>query len=200
MKQLTIKISFRYILSLLMLCLIQTALWAQESGSGASEGGGTSTTTSKTSITTTTESWYTSPWVWVAGAAVFILLLVALFTTISITKVSAQGGQQQDPAVMAQRYKDRVKPQLIEKTKLTDALAEKVLDIQLASRQQMRGLRDLSEDDRKKKVEEIDAELKKQFKAIPLNDDQLKAVNEFFEEMRKNQPQRQGGNGNRNGN
>jgi hypothetical protein len=28
--------------------------------------------------TTTTTHWYASPWVWVIGAAVFILLLVAL--------------------------------------------------------------------------------------------------------------------------
>ena len=29
-------------------------------------------------ITTTNEAWYASPWVWVVGAALFILLLVAL--------------------------------------------------------------------------------------------------------------------------
>ncbi len=29
-------------------------------------------------INTKDESWYASPWVWVVGAAVFILLLVAL--------------------------------------------------------------------------------------------------------------------------
>ena len=28
--------------------------------------------------TTTTTHWYSSPWVWVIGAAIFILLLVAL--------------------------------------------------------------------------------------------------------------------------
>lgn len=33
----------------------------------------------KTTTTTTTSSnWYASPWVWIVGAAVFILLLVAL--------------------------------------------------------------------------------------------------------------------------
>lgn len=31
-----------------------------------------------TSSTTTTTTWYTQPWVWVVGAAVFILLLVAI--------------------------------------------------------------------------------------------------------------------------
>lgn len=123
-----------------------------------------------------------------------ILFLLALITTIGISQVSAQGGG--DPAQMAQRYKERVKPQLLEKVKLTDAQAEKVLDIQLASRQQTRGLRDLSEDDRKKKMDEIQADIDKQYKAIPLTEDQVKAVHAFFEEMRKNT---QGGQGRGNG-
>ena len=126
-----------------------------------------------------------------------LLFLVALFTTICITNASAQGGG--DPAAMAARYKDRVKPELVEKVKLTEAQAEKVCDIQLASRQGTRGLRDLSEDDRKKKMDEIQTETQKQYKAIPLTEEQIKAVNAFFEEMRKNQQNRQSG-GNRNGN
>jgi hypothetical protein len=48
--------------------LIGTVLYAQETKSvdiniNKDDGGGT---------------WYTSPWVWIVGAAVFILLLVAL--------------------------------------------------------------------------------------------------------------------------
>lgn len=128
-----------------------------------------------------------------------LLVLVAVFTTVLITNANAQQGGGQgnfDPAQMAQRYKDRVKPQLIEKTKLTDAQADKVCDIQIASRQQMRGLRDLSEDDRKKKMDDIQADINKQYKAIPLSDDQIKSVNDFFEEMRKQmQQQRQNGGG-----
>jgi len=131
-----------------------------------------------------------------------LLVLVAVFTTVLVSNANAQQGNGNfDPAQMAQRYKERVKPQLIEKVKLTDAQAEKVCDIQLASRQQMRGLRDLSEDDRKKKMEEIQAENNKQYKAIPLTDDQIKSVNDFFEEMRKQmQQQRQNGGGNGGGN
>ncbi|MGZ3938522.1 MAG: hypothetical protein ACXVLT_07525 [Flavisolibacter sp.] len=130
-----------------------------------------------------------------------LLVLVAVFTTVLVSNVNAQQGNGNfDPAQMAQRYKERVKPQLIEKVKLTDAQAEKVCDIQLASRQQMRGLRDLSEDDRKKKIEEIQADNNKQYKAIPLTDDQIKSVNDFFDEMRKQmQQQRQNGGGNNGG-
>ena len=125
-----------------------------------------------------------------------LLVLVAFLTNICITQASAQGGG--DPAAMAQRYKERVKPQLLEKVKISDAEAEKFIDIQLGSRQQMRGLRDLSEEDRKKKMDEMQADQLKQYKAIPLTDDQVKAVQSFFEEMRKNmQQQRQnGGQGN----
>jgi Spy/CpxP family protein refolding chaperone len=129
-----------------------------------------------------------------------LLVLVAVFTTVLLSNANAQQGNGNfDPAQMAQRYKERVKPQLIEKVKLTDAQAEKVCDIQLASRQQMRGLRDLSEDDRKKKIEEIQADNNKQYKAIPLTDDQIKAVNDFMDEMRKQmQQQRQNGGGGNN--
>ena len=88
-----------------------------------------------------------------------LLVLVAVFTTVLVSNVNAQQGNGNfDPAQMAQRYKERVKPQLVEKVKLTDAQAEKVCDIQLASRQQMRGMRDMSQEDRKKKMDEIQAE------------------------------------------
>ncbi|HEY6957001.1 MAG TPA: hypothetical protein VI385_17235 [Flavisolibacter sp.] len=129
-----------------------------------------------------------------------LLVLVAVFTTVLVSNVNAQQGNGNfDPAQMAQRYKERVKPQLVEKVKLTDAQAEKVCDIQLASRQQMRGMRDLSQEDRKKKMDEIQADNNKQFKAIPLTDDQIKAVNDFFDEMRKQmQQQRQNGGGGNN--
>ena len=68
-------ITLKTFVTFLLFCLIETALLAQDSSSGST------TKTSKTSIKVSSEqseNWYTSPWVWVAGAAVFILLLVAL--------------------------------------------------------------------------------------------------------------------------
>ncbi|HEX2606269.1 MAG TPA: hypothetical protein VHK91_02775 [Flavisolibacter sp.] len=41
----------------------------------AQDGGGKSV---DVNINTKSDNWYASPWVWVVGAAVFILLLVAL--------------------------------------------------------------------------------------------------------------------------
>jgi len=107
------------------------------------------------------------------------LITLAFFALLcSITSVHAQGGGgQMDPAQMLEMMKQRIKPQLIEKTKLTDAQADKVLEIQLWSQGEMRGMRELSEEER--------AEKTKKFKAIPLTDDQIKAVNDFYEEMRK---------------
>ena len=127
-----------------------------------------------------------------------LFLLIALFTTVYVTKANAQQGGG-DPAAMMQRYKDRVKPQLVEKTKITDVQADKVIEIMFNSRSKMRGLRDLSEDDRKKQLEQIQADQNKEYKAIPLTDDQIKAVNDFFEEQRKQmqqQRQQNGGGGN----
>lgn len=75
MKQLVQSFNLKQIVALTFLCLVQVLVWAQEDGGNS----GTSTTTTKTSVKITEDTtWYTAPWVWVVGAAVFILLLVAL--------------------------------------------------------------------------------------------------------------------------
>jgi hypothetical protein len=54
---------------------VQTVLWAQEGNTESSS----TTSSTKVSITEETSTeWYTNPIVWIIGAAVFILLLVAL--------------------------------------------------------------------------------------------------------------------------
>ncbi len=124
------------------------------------------------------------------------LMLTLLVAAIGTTTVQAQGGGgNADPAAMMARMKERLKPQLIEKVKLTDAQADKVVEINFESMRERRGLRDLSEDDRKKKTAELDADRDKKLAAIPLTAEQVKSVNDFFEEMRRNNPQRNGGGG-----
>lgn len=126
-----------------------------------------------------------------------LILMLVLFTAVATINVQAQGGQGGDPAAMLARMKERMKPQLIEKTKLTDAQADKVIEINFEARSQMRGMRDLSEEDRKKKMDEVRATTDKKYKEMPLTDDQIKAVNDFYDEWRKNmQQQRNGGGGN----
>jgi hypothetical protein len=55
-------------LLVLFLSLLQTIVWAQDDG-GADV---------NVKISKDGGSWYTQPWVWIVGGAVFILLLVAL--------------------------------------------------------------------------------------------------------------------------
>jgi hypothetical protein len=72
MKQIIRTYGFKAFMTLMMVNLMSLVVMAQDSG------GGTTTTTTATKSTSSETVWYTSPWVWVAGAAVFILLLVAL--------------------------------------------------------------------------------------------------------------------------
>lgn len=62
-----ISTSFKNLLALLMLCLVQTMAFAQDK---------------KVDVDITTDKgggdWYAQPWVWIVGGAVFLLLLVAL--------------------------------------------------------------------------------------------------------------------------
>lgn len=128
-----------------------------------------------------------------------IIALLTIVGCIAATNLMAQGGggfgggQQMDPAQMLEMMKQRVKPQLMEKTKLSDSEADKVLEIQLWAQAQNRGLRDLSEEERAAKRKETADERKKKLKAVPLTDDQIKAVDDFYEEMTRNRPQRGGG-------
>lgn len=70
MKTLLKPMHLKMMLFSVVFAAIQTILWAQES---------TTTTTEKVDVSVQrSENWYASPWVWVIGAAVFILLLVAL--------------------------------------------------------------------------------------------------------------------------
>jgi hypothetical protein len=70
MKQLSFSLRSAFLFS--FICIFQTLLLAQDSTT-------TSTTTSSTKVSIEEGTdWYTSPWIWVAGAAVFILLLIAL--------------------------------------------------------------------------------------------------------------------------
>jgi ribosomal protein L29 len=130
-----------------------------------------------------------------------LFVMAALFTAL-VTTASAQGGGQggMTPEQRAERQK-QVKTELVAKAKITEAEADKVMQIQADSRAGLRGLRDMSQEDRQKKMDEVKAENTKKFKAIPLTDDQVKAVDAFYDEQIKKMMNRGGGNGgNGNGN
>ena len=125
-----------------------------------------------------------------------MILLAALIVAIGSFQANAQQGGG-DPAQREAMMKE-MKAQLVEKAKITEEQADKVMEINRGNREKMRGFRDLSEDERAKKLEEINAENTKKYKEIPLTDDQVKAVNEYFAERRKNM-QKKSGNGGGNG-
>ncbi len=56
---------FKISVTALMLCFFSTTLLAQDAGINVK-------------ITNSETTWYTQPWIWIVGGAVFILLLVAL--------------------------------------------------------------------------------------------------------------------------
>lgn len=122
----------------------------------------------------------------------FAVLTLVFFC--GFTSVIAQPPSGGDPAAMKERMKERVKPQLIESAKITDAEADKVIDIYFDAQQEQRKLRDLGEDERKAKGKEIADARDKKLKAIPLSDEKVKAVNSFYEEMMKRRMQGGGGN------
>jgi hypothetical protein len=128
-----------------------------------------------------------------------LFFLVVLFTMVYSTKVVAQQNGDRDPAAMMQRMKERIKPSLIEKTKLTDAQADKVIEINFSNQRKRRDIRmdqTLTDEERTKKNAELLEAQNASLKAIPLTDDQVKDVNTFFEEMRKEQMQRRQNSGN----
>lgn len=73
MKPSLVVFKMKYWVTLLVFTLIQTVLFAQTET--------TESSSSTTKVTITEEAgsdWYTQPWVWIVGAAVFLLLLIAL--------------------------------------------------------------------------------------------------------------------------
>lgn len=129
-----------------------------------------------------------------------LFFLAALFTAmLATTTASAQGGPGGDPQQFRQRMMERMKPMLIEKTHLSDTEAEKVLDIYAATMPQRREIRmdgGMSDDDKKKKMDAINEEMSKKYKAIPLTDEQVKSVDEFFKSMPNRRNGQGGGNNN----
>src|SRR6187431_3470714 len=111
------------------------------------------------------------------------LLLTLIFSAVISTATYAQLAQQApDPAVMLQQMKDKIRPQMVEKTGLTDALADKVIEINFEMRMAASKLGDLSEGDRTAKIQELKAAKEKKFSEF-LTPEQIKAVKDFYENM-----------------
>ena len=118
------------------------------------------------------------------------LFLTLIFGAIISTNIYAQAG---DPPSLLQQTKDKVKPQMVEQTGLTDAQADRVIEINFEMRESMRAFVNLNDADRAKKVAELKADRDKKYSEIPLTAEQIAAVKTFYENMGKNMPPK-GGN------
>ena len=126
------------------------------------------------------------------------LFLTLIFSAVMSTAIYAQppqtaqpAQQAPDPAAMLQQMKDKIRPQMVEKTGLTDAQADKVIELNFEMRMAASALKDLSEADRTAKIAELKAAKEKKFTEF-LTADQIKAVKTFYEDMGKNAPQKPG--------
>ena len=126
----------------------------------------------------------------------FLFLTLILSAMISTT-ISAQAGDPPpqpapDPAAMLQQMKEKISPQMVEKTGLTKAQADKVIEINFEMRMAASALRDLNEADRSKKIAELKADRDKKLSEIPLTTEQIASVKSFYENMGKNAPPKSG--------
>ena len=112
------------------------------------------------------------------------LFLTLLFGAILSTTVNAQPASE--PPTVLQQMKEKQRPGLVEKVGLTEAQADKVIELNYEMRMQAsRELKDLNEADRPKKMAELKAAKEKKFAEF-LTPEQIKAMNTYYEEMGKN--------------
>jgi hypothetical protein len=122
-----------------------------------------------------------------------LLFLSLLSTAIISTSLHAQSAPQAqakpDQSVMLQQMKEKQAPGLIEKAGLTAEQANKLIEINFEMRMAASGLSNLSEADRSAKIAELKAAKEKKISDF-LTPDQIKAVNTYYDEMKKNMPKK----------
>lgn len=119
-----------------------------------------------------------------------LLFLGLIVGAIMTTSANAQAG---DPPSPLQQAKEKQVPMLVEKAGLTEAQANKVIEINFEMRESMKAYKDLSEDERKAKVAELKAARDKKYSEIPLTAEQIAAIKTAYENWGKeNKPQKSG--------
>ena len=129
------------------------------------------------------------------------LFLSLIFSAIASTNIHAQSsptGPQAskpqtgntppayDPVAALQQMK-KIVPQMVEKTGLTEAQANRVIELNFEMRQAAGALQDLSDADRSVKIAELRAAKDKKMSEL-LTTEQIAAVKTFYEDMAKNMP------------
>jgi hypothetical protein len=124
-------------------------------------------------------------------------------TTSAQGPVSSKQPAAQQPAApqftaeqkanMIKEAKEKQIPMLVEKAGLTDAQAERVIEINFETRYgAATALQGLNETDRTAKLAEIKAAKEKKYSEIPLTADQIKAVYAAYEDWGKSMQKKQG--------
>jgi Spy/CpxP family protein refolding chaperone len=124
------------------------------------------------------------------------LFLTLAFSAVIATATNAQTASAPSPnsATAAapapalpslQQMQERLTPQMVEKTGLTEAQANKVIELNYEMRMAAGALKDLSEADRSKKIAELKATKEKKMNDL-LTAEQQKAVAAFYADMGKN--------------
>jgi hypothetical protein len=138
-----------------------------------------------------------------------LLFLSLIFGALISTSANAQGPEvKQQPAAqqpaspqftaeqkanMIKEAKEKQIPMLVEKAGLTNAQAEKLIEINFEIRFGAgTALRDLNDADRAAKLAEMKATKEKKYSEIPLTPEQIKAVYAAYEEWGKSMQKKQG--------
>ena len=101
------------------------------------------------------------------------------------TKPPAQTQPQiSDPAAMLQQMKEKIRPEMVAKTGLTEAQCDKIIELNFEMRMAMANFKDLPEAERTAKIQELKAAKEKKFTEF-LTPEQIKAVDEFYKGLRK---------------
>ena len=125
-------------------------------------------------------------------------MMVAMTALLFSLQAQPPGGGGGDPEAMKARMKERMKPMLVQQAGVSDAEADKILDINFDFQMKSRPIRmdqSLSEDDKKKKMKEAEDARDASMKAIPLTEEKLAKIKAFYDEMRKRQQEGRGGQG-----
>ena len=130
------------------------------------------------------------------------LLSAALISTTSYAQNSGptppkqpvvQQPTAEQMATMLKEAKEKQIPMLVEKAGITDAQAERVIEINYEIRfQAASALQGLNDADRTAKLAEIKAAKEKKYSEIPLTPEQIKAVYAAYEDWGKSMQKKQG--------
>jgi len=120
-----------------------------------------------------------------------MLITLVIFTAGFATNGMAQRMDGNfDPAKMKARQIEKLKSSDLH---LTDAQADSVVSINMETMQQMRGLRDLSREERMSKRKELNEERLKRWTSALQDEPLAKKVAEFYEKQRQQRMQHGGG-------